>query len=154
MTPSLVGYLCPECGNMQRFYTATSISQPLQTDLPAAPGPKNSSTDVAVPAAETPEQKKIRSTLKRLMVPELSPPHHEQLLSEPSESQMSHVMTDQSPLKDVATASDSDKLADQMPVQPQGVKHKTKTWVWVVLALFVFSIVALVITFLMVPRTT
>jgi hypothetical protein len=154
MTPSLVGYLCPECGNMQRFYTATSISQPLQTDLPAAPGPKNSSTDVAVPAAETPEQKKIRSTLKRLMVPELSPPHHEQLLNETSDSQVSHVMTDQSPLKDFAASSGPNMQAGQMPVQPQNAKHKTKTWVWVVLALFVFSIVALVITFLMVPRTT
>jgi len=154
MTPSLVGYLCPECGNMQRFYTATSISQPLQTDLPAAPGPENVSMGVSNDNADTPEQKKIRSTLKRLMVPELSPPHHEQLLSEPSESQMSHVMSDQSPLKDVATVSDSDKLADQLPAQPQGVKHKTKTWVWVVLALFVFSIIALAVIYLLVPRTS
>lgn len=81
MTPSLVGYLCVNCGHVQRFYSAKGATM----SAPVAPALIHSS-------ATTPDEhernhhhkstqkhakpkNKVKTTLKRLMVPELAPPH-------------------------------------------------------------------------------
>ena len=48
MTPSLVGYLCPDCGNVQRFYTMTG-TQLKSTAIPAT----KSSLDSDEPTEKT-----------------------------------------------------------------------------------------------------
>lgn len=86
MTPSLVGYLCSECGHMQRFYAPSPVVSPSPTDQPAYPAPQTPLMSEDPVKNDTPEQRKIRSTLKRLMVPELSPPHHHQIIADESSS--------------------------------------------------------------------
>jgi hypothetical protein len=85
MTPSLVGYLCPDCGHVQRFYTMTgtqlkSTSIPTPKATLGADGPEEDKLPSAVKIdanneANSNSNNKVRSTLKRLMVPELPPPH-------------------------------------------------------------------------------
>ena len=150
MTPSLVGYLCPECGHMQRFYTSSMVAPAIDQDnQPAAPSPITTGTEsqrIANQAPETAEQKKIRSTLKRLMVPELSPPHHEQLIaesSEPAQPTNSAVMPEISPL--------SRQIPADSVQEPQ--KH-SKTWLWIVLSLFVFAVATLALLYFLVPKSS
>ena len=81
MTPSLVGYLCSNCGNTQRFYTDSGV-------MPANPSPMPVHVSNPLPSQPTETSNKVssdnklQSTLKRLMVPELPPPHsHDQSAS-------------------------------------------------------------------------
>lgn len=78
MTPSLVGYLCVNCGHTQRFYSAqeSALAMPTAT---FASEPQNNTKPKQRPQAikhNSRPNNKVKSTLKRLMVPELAPPHH------------------------------------------------------------------------------
>ena len=94
MTPSLVGYLCPDCGHVQRFYTMTgtqlqSTSLPIPKATSGADGaaeeklprtddkPKISPESISSNAYDddSKDRNKVRGTLRRLMVPELPPAH-------------------------------------------------------------------------------
>jgi DNA-directed RNA polymerase subunit M/transcription elongation factor TFIIS len=84
MTPSLVGYLCPNCGNIQRFYTMTG-TQLKSTSIPATKSAMNTDDSankvlhtqdpIKTQEYDDESRNKVRSTLKRLMIPELAPPH-------------------------------------------------------------------------------
>ncbi len=84
MTPSLVGYLCSNCGNLQRFYTA-SDSMAQITTLPRIERVTVASSGDAVDSisslAPDTTPNPVRTTLKRLLIPELSPPHPHQTLA-------------------------------------------------------------------------
>lgn len=79
MTPSLVGHLCINCGHTQRFYSPQESSMTLPT---TEVGPSVASSTKSEPKhtnkpkkRHTKPNNKIKSTLKRLMVPEIAPPH-------------------------------------------------------------------------------
>jgi len=84
MTPSLVGYLCPDCGNIQRFYTMTG-TQLKSTSIPATKSAMDrddsankvlhTQDPIKTQEYDDESRNKVRSTLKRLMIPELAPPH-------------------------------------------------------------------------------
>lgn len=79
MTPSLVGYLCANCGHAQRFYSAKGMA----VTPSAVPSLMHASTATSkdhqrhhTPKHQQAKPKdKVKTTLKRLMVPELAPPH-------------------------------------------------------------------------------
>lgn len=77
MTPSLVGYLCVNCGHVQRFYSAQEsalVSPVIHQQL--SPNTSNTSSHPKLhKKASTKPQNSVKQTIKRLMVPELSPPH-------------------------------------------------------------------------------
>lgn len=81
MTPSLVGYLCVNCGHAQRFYSAQESALaapkipivPSTSDNQSTSKPKYHNTHHAKSTKRSKNQ--VKSTLKRLMVPELAPPH-------------------------------------------------------------------------------
>ena len=80
MTPSLVGYLCSSCGHMQRFYSAEesamSLPRPPTTSMQNTEHIKDTTGQHTKPKKHHKEPKnKVRATLKRLMLPELTSPH-------------------------------------------------------------------------------
>lgn len=152
MTPSLVGYLCPNCGNMQRFHTQTATISPRIEVLPA--GESDDVEDTIKPHedvnSEASSNNKVKSTLKRLMVPELSPPHHEQLIAG-GDHDITAQKADKLPSEfDTANTSSSykayqpDQIADDFnsakPTEP--VKH-SNAWLWATLVLFIVAAVSL-----------
>ena len=151
MTPSLVGYLCPSCGNLQRFYTQSSTITPRiesnspNMDQPTIEAPVITNTDNPNGSS----QNRVRAMMRRMMVPELAPPHHEQLISdEDNELQAQKADripsgtydTNQSPLEpyqpdQIAQDFDAAKTA---PI----IKHSSK-WPWILAVLFVAALVGL-----------
>ena len=140
---------------MQRFYS-TATQQPLiktGTDQLSA-GSNNEPSDEPKIATtpnkkETAGQKKIHSTLKRLMVPELAPPHHEQILLDNQPQAVK-------PEKAEATLYQPDnetapKDAEPLPIQPS--THKPKTWLWIVLAIVTAAVVAATVLILISPHS-
>lgn len=79
MTPSLVGHLCINCGHSQRFYSnqGTTLAGPLPHPAPSPIATKPQSHQHHKSPHNTPikPKNKVKSTLKRLMIPELSPPY-------------------------------------------------------------------------------
>ena len=153
MTPSLVGYLCSNCGNMQRFHTQTATISPRIEVLPTS---SEDSLDNTAEPDSKPEAKpnnKVKSTLKRLMVPELSPPHHEQLIAEGNQDQsLPAQKADKLPDEfDVATtgttskAYQPDQIADDFDSskpKENPAKH-SNAWIWATLVLFVVATISL-----------
>lgn len=76
MTPSLVGYLCVNCGHLQRFYSANEAGLATPIATKAAPITGSAENPNKPHKSEVKKQNKIKSTLSRLMVPEIAPPHH------------------------------------------------------------------------------
>lgn len=81
MNPSLVGYLCINCGHVQRFYSAgeSALAAP-KTPMISATGNNHTANKPKhhnKPHGNNIKQSnnRVKSTLKRLMVPELAPPH-------------------------------------------------------------------------------
>ena len=188
MTPSLVGYLCPDCGNVQRFYTMTG-TQLKSTAIPATKSSLDSdepseNTITAENSINTQEfddesRNKVRSTLKRLMIPELAPPHDH---GEPAKIastginknysvKSSNIFENYDDLLDT-TVNKND--AESTPVQPEvdlalapnleekiqkaeiQTKENTETpkklpiWVWLVSALVIFLSTAVVLLLIVV----
>ena len=156
MTPSLVGYLCPECGHMQRFYS-TATQQPLAktgTDQLSAGSDDEPSDEPKITTTpnkkETAGQKKIHSTLKRLMVPELAPPHHEQIILDNQPQAVK-------PEKAEATLYQADNettAAVSKPMPSDQPTRKPKTWLWIVLAIVTAAVVAATVLILLSPRSS
>lgn len=145
MTPSLVGHLCTECGHMQRFYTASAVApSALDQDQPTAPAPETITPFESSTSTDTPEQKKIRSTLKRLMVPELSPPHHHQLIT--GEKSLDSTTAQASS----AISTQMGQTAPQIMAEPATPK-KSKAWVWVLATVVVVMAVAVAALYLLSP---
>lgn len=156
MTPSLVGYLCPDCGHMQRFYasaTQETMTKNTAEQLSAGSNAEQADEPVMVTAPaknETPEQKKIRSTLKRLMVPELAPPHHEQIILEDEPQPIE-------PEKAEATLYRPDNEPAPNQAKPHSIDqpvHKSKTWLWILLSVVTLIVLAIGILILNSPRST
>jgi len=149
MTPSLVGYLCPSCGNMQRFYSqSTTISPRVEVidadtaESAAEPSPIALTTTNITDKSSN----KVRSTLKRLMVPELAPPHHEQIIAADKDTSMPVQKADRlpvdfnnSPTTDTK-AYQPDQIAQDFepPKQPAVAKDSSK-WLWISLVLFLLA---------------
>jgi DNA-directed RNA polymerase subunit M/transcription elongation factor TFIIS len=151
MTPSLVGYLCPNCGNMQRFYSQSTTISPrveiMGTDTEEATTRTDKTPITTAPTKATePSQNKVRSTLKRLMVPELSPPHHEQIIVGDEIATMPAQKADKLPADfDASPSNDSkvyqpDQIAQDFdpPKQSEPTKHSNK-WLWISLILFLLA---------------
>jgi len=136
MTPSLVGYLCSNCGNTQRFYTDSGV-------MPANPSPMPVHISNPLPSQATEASNKVssdnklQSTLKRLMVPELPPPHsHVQ-----ANNYVDSISNPASP-SGIVMASDIDPTGNETPAQasststmPATVNSKSSLWIWVSLVL-------------------
>jgi len=83
MTPSLVGYLCVNCGHAQRFYSAqeAALATPKTPSITTTHSNSNSTNSktqekhLSQPKRKNKSNNKVKSTLKRLMVPEIAPPH-------------------------------------------------------------------------------
>lgn len=157
MTPSLVGYLCSECGHVQRFYTDSSaLVEPLiRRD-------ENISTNVSASdeisrskptANDNEERRKIRSTLKRLMVPELPPPHHEQIIGNLSEKEITSAphntpFADSLGNQEINTPSlKSEAKNDIQDFEANSTdskeEHKKHTGVWISVVTLVLGIIGL-----------
>lgn len=149
MTPSLVGYLCPDCGHLQRFYTDTATLSPATTQkeesLSASTGSDTAASDMQASSgtAESPERKKIRSTLKRLMVPELPPPHHEQLIAD---NEAAKEPTGLSETTNPLMRSETDSLtaADDTENTPKPTK-KGHPVLWITIAALGLSVAGLAV---------
>lgn len=80
MTPSLVGHLCINCGHSQRFYATKEATLPNKAPhiipLPSTTAEPTESTQIPKKkrAGNRYSKNRVKSTLKRLMVPELPPP--------------------------------------------------------------------------------
>lgn len=89
---------------------------------------------------------KVRSTLKRLMVPELSPPHHEQIIAGDEDAIMPAQKADKLPADfDASPSTDTkvyqpDQIAQDFdpPKQSEPTKHSNK-WLWISLILFLLA---------------
>lgn len=81
MTPSLVGYLCVNCGHAQRFYSAqeAALATPKTPTITSTHSNRTTSKTkekhISQPKRKNKSNNKVKSTLKRLMVPEIAPPH-------------------------------------------------------------------------------
>lgn len=153
MTPSLVGYLCPNCGNMQRFYSQSTTISPraeimdtATEEAPTETGQTQTPITTSPTKAAEVSPNKVRSTLKRLMVPELSPPHHEQIIAGDEDAIMPAQKADKLPADFDASPSTDTKIyqPDQIaqdfdpPKQSEPTKHSSK-WLWISLILFLLA---------------
>lgn len=150
MTPSLVGYLCSNCGHMQRFYSqsATIQARPEQVGVdsvdvtdkkPITSGQQQSQPSVTMP------NNKVRSTLKRLMVPELAPPHHEQLISYEAKEIPAQKADKIDPILEnnqseyQPKAYQPDQIAQDFKANQNSPTHHSSKWLWVALVLFLLT---------------
>ncbi len=155
MTPSLVGYLCSNCGNMQRFYTESNPLFISHTEMPmpsGSPSPQQPPT-----AVDSVGSNKIRSTLKRLMVPELPPPHGYD--STATVDGISRPVTGSSPQPSNPLPSSPLSTYDHQPIPPSEVLTNKQPapvaqshtefdlWLWVCITLVGLSAGALVFYF-------
>ena len=185
MTPSLVGYLCPDCGHMQRFYTMsgtqlqkTSIPLPKSIsgvdDSPIRKPEDTLKSQSAASVASTTSNSgdvkgNVRSMLKRLMVPELPPPHSHggpakiATTTKPSEASTS-VFENYDDLLDTAIKDTEPinyspaPLPEEMPNQASASNQQTEAtghkhiplWIWLVSAFIIFISTALILLLLII----
>ncbi len=144
MTPSLVGYLCSNCGNLQRFYTA-SDSMAQITTLPRIERVTVASSGDAVnsagPLAPDTTPNPVRSTLKRLLVPELSPPHPHQTLAVADELSTKGSDNIGAPLPAIEPLSSSPPIGIASTKDSGNSQHPASNynsnsgWVWIIASL-------------------
>ena len=158
MTPSLVGYLCANCGHMQRFYSESATIQAKPeaisvNSVDTSDTPVNSSHPQKY-SDESQANNKVRSTLKRLMVPELAPPHHEQLISnEPKQipaqkADKLEPMVESDQLAYPSKAYQPDQIAQDFHQAQEPQTHHSNKWLWIALVLFLLSAIGLVALYL------
>lgn len=166
MTPSLVGYLCPDCGHMQRFYTMTgtelqSTSIPAasavdSSDEPEAPQQSKSKPVSSEAVRSEPRSNNgVRNTLKRLMVPELPPPHDHVLESIKSPTPEQSAAINNSSQADeydelLGMPMDADKsesstttATNEEPIQKPKKKHHITNWLLSGLVIFLIVVAVL-----------
>lgn len=180
MTPSLVGYLCPNCGNLQRFYTMTG-TQLKAISPPRMGGSEDNKpivaieheTKKAIPEAGSSEKlhKKIKKTMKRLMVPELPPPHEVQKMQttkslsgdqkyydliDSSSGDNKQLTAEASPLPNTSKGISTEDIPSTVEEIQQHVdiskeyelkKKHLPIWVWLLLGLMIFTIVSIALLF-------
>jgi len=185
MTPSLVGYLCPDCGHMQRFYTmtgtqlqSTSLPVPKSTsgvdDVPKDKLPKLDQANEKIDTGSETARNDVRSTLKRLMVPELPPAHdHGEPAKVKSESAISTEGRDvfenyddlidttvedaestDKPTEPVAAKNTPEQAAPISDKHISAIESKTKkhlpVWVWILSGIIIFLSTALILLLIIV----
>lgn len=158
MTPSLVGYLCANCGSMQRFYTDTGpmptnpSPMPVHTSNPLPSQPSEASSRVL-------PDNKLQATLKRLLVPELPPPHsHDQATYVDSISRPSG----NSGMTCISGVLDSSGPANHQSPEPAGsvmpapmiAKDNSSSWLLVGLILLVLLVAGFIAYMLTVGSVT
>lgn len=164
-TPSLVGYLCPECGNVQRFYSATDSAM-LGSSLARVEAADTSSADMNVMPSQlaklssetkqTYSNNKVKSMLKRLVVPELAPPHQTLIDSgsvvSPSLNNNHIGVTDQTNtinngIENTREGSDRSDLSQRDNLEATVATQKDPSvWTWIIVGILIF--VAMVIILL------
>lgn len=143
MTPSLVGYLCVNCGHAQRFYSNTEAAMA----KPVMPV-KNHEPELAKSIKTEPKntsktgKRQIKSTLKRLMVPELPEPHHHPALH----NNPNHTKQNSKPVPELNTvvpkiakldAQNPPNRASNLSELQVAIHHKEDTSLWVLIAIAV-----------------
>lgn len=162
MTPSLVGYLCVNCGHAQRFYSNTeaAMANPvIPVENPAADAPISANSEPKIESIKGKRQ--IKSTLKRLMVPELPEPHHHEIIKHESTEHVHHSTTPIETIKTAASDTKSESVNYQKPpneasnledlqVALHPKQHDTSLWVLITVAILILTfatILLLVILF-------
>lgn len=149
MTPSLVGYLCSNCGNAQRFYTDSGVMPANPSPMPVHVSNPLPSQPVEASGRISPDNK-LQATLKRLMVPELPPPHSHQ----PS-SRVDGISYTSGTLGIGGAANNESPalLADVMPA-PMIAKDNSSTWILVGLIIMLLMVAGFIAYMLTVGSVT
>ncbi len=144
--------MCSNCGNLQRFYTS-SDSMAQITTLPSiekvtvASGSYTASSVSPLAPDTTPNP--MRSILKRLLVPELSPPHPHQTLAIADEPSMQDNDNIGAPLPAIEPLSSSPSIGisntkDSVNSQHSASRHSSNNgWIWIIASLVALAILAL-----------
>ena len=142
MTPSLVGYLCSNCGGVQRFYTDTGPMPANPSPMPVhLSNPSPMPVHIANPLPGQPSEassrvlpdNKLQATLKRLMVPEVPPPHsHEPSSGVDGIQCISGILDSRGPAN-----NPSPTPADDVILAPMIAKNNSSTWILVGLIVMV-----------------
>ena len=178
MTPSLVGYLCTDCGNVQRFYTMSG-TQLQSTSIPTPKSlgslddrredkiPKLDENNNNIDQESISEKNTVKKTLKRLMIPELAPPHDHgepaKVMSKSNVSESTNIFGNYDDLLETSSG-ESDATApavkEEMPPSPtiaeiQDVKNtntskRLPAWVWIISGIIIFLSTALILLLIVV----
>lgn len=149
MKPSLVGYLCVNCGHVQRFYSdsESAMAAPAPQIMPmvAHAAPKSTSE----PKNNTkPSKRQIKATLKRLMVPELPEPHDYHASAVPNPNTSYAKSTELAAAMTAPTVTKMDTSKQMPPNQSSNLSElqvalhpKQDTSLWVLISLAVLMLI-------------
>jgi hypothetical protein len=147
MTPSIVGYLCVNCGHAQRFYSNTEAALATPAHQIGTTPSNLSISNKTEPQIDPIRSKaQIKSTLKRLMVPELPEAHPHAPLPVGSSPQNVGSVAGMTPLAGAVGASNTTPAA--APNQSSNLselqaalhpKQDTSLWVLIVLAVLMLA---------------